>query len=54
MLTDSQMRFCLFCLYGVLHHPYFVSYKGGQINKRRAQMLAYHAFWEAKRLMGKW
>lgn len=54
MLTDSQMRFCLYCICGLLQHDYFVSRGHSQINRRRAQMLAYHAFCDIKRKMGKW
>lgn len=54
MLTDSLMRFYLYCICGLLKHDYFVSRSYSQINRRRAQMLAYHAFWEVGRQRGKW
>lgn len=55
MLTDSQMRFYLYCLYGLLQHRDFLGRgKGSQIDHRRAQMIAYHAFWEVGRQRGKW
>lgn len=43
MLTDPLMRFYLYCLWGLLQHDYFVSRSHSQINRRRAQMLAYFA-----------
>lgn len=54
MLTDSRMRFNLYCICGLLKHDYFVSRSYSQINRRRAQMLAYHVFCDVKRQMGKW
>ena len=54
MLTDSQMRFYMYCLFGLMRHRDFVARKCSQINRRRAQMLAYHEFWEDKYQRGEW